>query len=444
MIKAKDCVGPLSPWMVTFLGLSLCFLELGCSGMGGLRSIAIDPASFLRFRDRSGPGSPAPENDLYAKAMRAPREGSTGSAKQAGNLSAQRDGKPAPADPDERSVDETDGPPSTRRSSTSNQPDGDGTIRVSLGRPEPLPGLVRAEAPPENLASTTGSTPWRAEKTKRDLHTFPGLTSPADRDEPARGSHSRLAEQSRPYAATDPKVLLARAEVKLDALKTYQVKISRQERVEGRLQPEEDILLSIRCDPKAVRLEWSSGPNKGREVIYSSTLDPGMIFVHQPSTAIVLPSMKIPVDSPLVTRISRHSITEAGFDTILENMHGSKGAADQNQPERGELVYKGLETPRGLDGPCHHFVRRSVAGETWNVYLDLRSMLPRLVVAEDSGGDLIERYVYHEIRENPPDLALAGAFEPDQRWGDSKGLFSRLARAAVGSNLPTTTNTTTR
>ena len=49
MIKAKDCVGPLSPWMVTCLGLSLCFLELGCSGMGGLRSIGIDPAILPGF-----------------------------------------------------------------------------------------------------------------------------------------------------------------------------------------------------------------------------------------------------------------------------------------------------------------------------------------------------------------------------------------------------------
>ena len=76
------------------------------------------------------------------------------------------------------------------------------------------------------------------------------------------------------------------------------------------------------------------------------------------------------------------------------------------------------------------------AGETWNVYLDAQSLLPRMVVAQDSRGQLIERYVYREIRENPDDLAAAGAFEPDQRWGESKGLLGRFARAAAGSNLP--------
>ena len=243
---------------------------------------------------------------------------------------------------------------------------------------------------------------------------------------------------------TDSKALLAQAEMKLATLKSYQVKISRQERVQGQLQPQEDILLSIRRNPKAVRLEWSSGPNQGREVIYSNTLDPAMIFVHQPSTAMLIPSMKIPVDSPLVTKNSRHSITEAGFDTIVENMRGSRTAADNTELERGALVYKGLETPAEVGRPCHHFVRRSAADESWNVYLDSRSMLPRLVVAYDSRGSLVERYVYREITEDPDALASADAFEPDKRWGNSKGLFSRLARAATGSNLPTAASSTTR
>jgi hypothetical protein len=238
--------------------------------------------------------------------------------------------------------------------------------------------------------------------------------------------------------------VLAQAEVKLNALKSYQVRISRQERVEGQLQPEEDILLSIRREPKAVRLEWSNGSNKGREVIYSSSLDPRMIFVHQPSTALLIPSIKIPIDSPLVMKNSRHSITEAGFDTILENMRGSNAGRDKKVGERGELVYKGLETTKGLDQPSHHFVRRSVAGETWNVYLDPGTMMPKMVLAEDSGGNVIERYVYREVRDNPAELASNDAFEPDKRWGESRGLLSRLARGAVGPNLPATQERATR
>ena len=56
----------------------------------------------------------------------------------------------------------------------------------------------------------------------------------------------------------------------------------------------------------------------------------------------------------------------------------------------------------------------------------------------------MERYIYREIQENPADLAAAGAFEPDQRWGKSKGLLGRLARAASGANLPAADASTTR
>ncbi len=111
---------------------------------------------------------------------------------------------------------------------------------------------------------------------------------------------------------------------------------------------------------------------------------------------------------------------------------------------RAGSAYKGTEKPSGLDRTCHHFVRVTATGETWNVYLDERSLLPSMVVAKDSHGAMIERYIYREIQENPTDLAAAGAFEPDQRWGESKGLLGRLARAAGGTNVPAPDASTTR
>ena len=169
-----------------------------------------------------------------------------------------------------------------------------------------------------------------------------------------------------------------------------------------------------------------------------------MIFVHQPAAAVVIPSMKVPVDSPLVTKNSRHKISEAGFDTIVENLKKAQAAPEGKSREDSRLEYVGLAAPAGLDRPCHHFTRRSASGETWNVYLDPQSMLPRLVLAEDARGQLLERYLYREIHENPAELATVASFDPDARWGDSKGLLSRLARAAAGSSLPTSSASTTR
>ena len=220
--------------------------------------------------------------------------------------------------------------------------------------------------------------------------------------------------------------------------------MQRREGVGGEVEPAEELLLSIRRKPKAVRLEWISGSSKGREVIFSPKLDSKMIYVHQPAASLVVSSVKIAVDSPLVMKNSRHTIAEAGFDTILANLQKSTDEAAASTSGDARLEYKGLEKAGGIDSACHHFVRYTPVGEIWNIYLDPRSMLPRLVVAENKQGELLERYVYSEIRENPTDLAASTAFSPEDRWGKGKGLFSRLAKAATGSNVPSNSAQTTR
>ncbi len=226
------------------------------------------------------------------------------------------------------------------------------------------------------------------------------------------------------------------------SLATYQVKIARIERVGGQLQPEEQILLSIRRDPKAVRLEWTDGPNQGREVIYSTRIDARSLFVHMPKTAIPLPTMKIAVDSPLIMKNSRHSIAEAGLDTIIENLQKAQDGSQQKV--LGRLDYRGVEKPPGLNRPSHVFTRRTPSGETWTVFLDVNTMLPCLTVAKDPSGELNERYVYHAVREDPTELAAADAFDPNQRWGEANGLLSRFARAAIGTDSPNNRQSTAR
>ena len=54
------------------------------------------------------------------------------------------------------------------------------------------------------------------------------------------------------------------------------------------------------------------------------------------------------------------------------------------------------------------------AGETWQVYLDTKTLMPAVVVAfRSSGGELIERYTYKNLKSNLAELADAAAFDPD-------------------------------
>jgi hypothetical protein len=64
--------------------------------------------------------------------------------------------------------------------------------------------------------------------------------------------------------------------------------------------------------------------------------------------------------------------------------------------------------------------------------------MPAMVSAvQTSSGELIERYTYRNLKPNPAELASIDAFDPDKRWGESKGWLSKIARA---TSTPTDAN----
>jgi hypothetical protein len=233
--------------------------------------------------------------------------------------------------------------------------------------------------------------------------------------------------------AATVETVVADARKRLDALACYQVEINRQERVGDQLQEAEDVVLSIRRDPRAVRLEWRKGPHQGREVIYSVKETQGMMRINMADASLPIPRLTLPPDSPLILRTSRHPITEAGFDTILGNLERTLGENKAGDQSHGRISYDGPEQPAPLDHPCHKIVRVTASGETWQIYLDPESRLPAMVQAQAANGDLLERYCFRNVLPDPPELASADAFDPDRRWGEPKGLLSRLAGAAAAA-----------
>ena len=138
MKDAKDCIRPRLKWLLVCLGLCLSSIEIGCTRFGGLHSVGTWPP-FAHMWER-GPGSPSPENDSYAQAMRPTlgldgypageekRTDGQGSAKDAGSNERAK----ASSDRNASAYDE---------SSTREDEDDSPGLRVTLGRPEPLPGV---------------------------------------------------------------------------------------------------------------------------------------------------------------------------------------------------------------------------------------------------------------------------------------------------------------
>jgi hypothetical protein len=258
----------------------------------------------------------------------------------------------------------------------------------------------------------------------------PDTSKPQERE-----TRPALADRRTPEPPRDPLVvarsIVAEARAKLESMSTYQVHLNRQENVGGQIQPAEDVLLSIRREPKAVRLEWPTGPSKGREVIYSSSDPRGLLHVHMGNPLV--PAVSMRPDSPLVMRSSRHPITEAGFAMIIENLE--KGLAGVTPGAK--IAYHGIETPPAVGRACHQIVRTTPGGDLWMVFIDTETKLPAMVAETTATGEILERYVFRDVVANVPSLASADAFDPEKRWSGSSGLLGRLARSAGVDAKPT-------
>lgn len=272
----------------------------------------------------------------------------------------------------------------------------------------PPPGAVLASVPVAIEVASPGS---RLEELE-PLPPLTGLTPPSEPLDPLRQIRS-LVEESK---------------AQLAPVRTYRVRMTRQERVGDTLQPEEDVLLSIRREPRAVRLEWTEGPNAGREVLYSAAPHGGLMHIHMPSPLV--PRMSLPPDSPLALRNSRHPITEAGLDAILARLDESVALHEAGRGGAERLTYEGLRTPIPGGPPCHTIQRVTPEGETWLVAIDAQTHCPLLVQETARDGSLLERYVFRDPQTDLPELSAATAFDPDSRWGPSKGLLGRLARSS--------------
>lgn len=213
-------------------------------------------------------------------------------------------------------------------------------------------------------------------------------------------------------------------------VRSYQARMIRQEKVGETLLPEEELILSVRREPFAVRLEWPAGSaNQGREVLYSAAETGGKMQIRQPGSLV--PRLTLAPDSPLVRKNSRHPITEAGFDELLKNLEASARGVEVGAI-RSRMTMDGPVDLPEVGRRCHRITEIRENGETWVVGLDAESLMPVYVRGTDATGGLLEQYRFLEVRTDLAELAAAGAFDPEARWGGG-GLLGRLARGEGGA-----------
>jgi hypothetical protein len=318
------------------------------------------------------------------------------------------------------------------------------TARFSFRRP--LAPLAVANATPESKAANPSTSRDSAQPVRIALQAptslaprgqnRPAAPAPAGSRAPAAGTSPPAAQPPKDPAQTQAdnaskamESVVASTRTRLESLGNYQLKLTRQERIGTALQAPEDVVLSVRRQPQAIRLEWKEGAHKGREVLYNADRDGGVMQVNMADSLVPMPRLSMRPDSPMALAQSRHPITEAGFDTIVARLERAQQRTQAGDKAAGPLSYSGLETIPECTHPCHKLLQTNPTGESWLVYVDSQTKLPALVQARAANGDLLERYVFRDVQSDITELAADTAFDPDKRWGQSPSLIRRLARA---------------
>jgi len=261
-----------------------------------------------------------------------------------------------------------------------------------------------------------------------DERPMPPLAAPAQPTAPAAKPAATGVKTSSTAAPRNSEVakldaVLQRTSATLSATANYKVDVKSQESVNGKMHPVDQFVLYKRRQPFAVRMEWSQGNEAGREVIFSPTETKGMIQIRMPKGLI--PRISMSPDSPLVRAKSRHPITEAGIDSVVERLNETLSLSRKNAPNAGQIAVAMVNDP--TLGPLQRITHLTTKGETWVVDMQNDTGLPLTVHATDNAGQLMEHYEFRNYQLNLGDLQTASAFDPNARWGQPK-LLGNLAR----------------
>lgn len=220
--------------------------------------------------------------------------------------------------------------------------------------------------------------------------------------------------------------LYRKAAEQIAPMDAYALRLIRREVVNGRQTPEEVIHFKFRREPFSVYLKWIGDEAKGREVVYvkgrydnkiHSKLPPGNVLL-----ALAGSRHALPLDSMLVKGSSRHSITQAGLENLVERFGLLVDALERNEPSAAVMRYLGtLKRPEfeATVEAVEHIIPPGAdpllpRGGQKRWYFDARNHLPVLIITHDHTGQEVEYYCHDRI-EFPLRLT-DDDFNPDRLW----------------------------
>ena len=195
--------------------------------------------------------------------------------------------------------------------------------------------------------------------------------------------------------------LLTRIELSYARINDYTATFRKQERVDGRLLPEETIFLKFQ-KPLKVYMKWIEDPSKGTEALYADGSNGNKLLVHRGGLLGILTLSLDPRGSLALTK-NRHPITEVGLGFLIDGLKRNIRAALLH----GELEVIRLaeESFRGRSTMVVEAKFAPRAGRTYYAsrmicHIDTELMLPIGAAFYDERDALFERYSYSDVKLN--------------------------------------------
>ncbi len=226
--------------------------------------------------------------------------------------------------------------------------------------------------------------------------------------QPAPGAPAAPAAASA-SSLDEPLRLVGLARETYKGVQDYTCRLIKRERIDGKLQPQNTMIMNVRTQPFSVYFRWQEpGPLSGQEACYVEGRYGGKMRVRPRGLLGAVGFVSLDPNDPRARESSRHAITEAGIGHLIEQcavgweqerrwglsqVQVAEYEYDRRRCLRVEVIH-----PTNPEGRFWHY--RDV------VFFDKETHLPVRMEAYDwprrpgDSGDLLESYSFAGLRVN--------------------------------------------
>jgi hypothetical protein len=201
----------------------------------------------------------------------------------------------------------------------------------------------------------------------------------------------------------DPEQWLGEAEAAYDKVTSYTAIFHKQQRVAGKLLPEETIVLKFR-KPASLYMKWIREPYEGSELLYETGRNEDRVRAHRGGILRFVTRNLDPSDPGLMAGNLR-PVTSAGIGYLLEtvaiNVRKALKAGDLTFTERGEESVYGRAT-QVLEVAVPKERARDYDGCRFVIDQDVESRILVRIRVYDRDDQLVENYGYENLDLNAP------------------------------------------